>query len=185
ANGQSLSSKEHRMIYGRTQGKKPDMVVCRIIEKGEHEESCFIEAKHFSITRNSNNGGYNLYKVAILCQGGINKIISSRGTETGTKTFGAHVCEGYLILFMMDLEYDGIYRFFQLCEIKLAQELSEFNLVRRLIVETHFFKRRIDYYYSNRNSQNRSPGSPLRNNFSRNPVTTPQAPKADQITEFY
>lgn len=41
---------------------------------------------------------------------------------------------------MMDLEYDGIYRFFQLCEIKLAQNLSEFNLVRRLIVEMYFFK---------------------------------------------
>ncbi|CAG8669702.1 2191_t:CDS:2, partial [Paraglomus brasilianum] len=27
-----------------------------------------------------------------------------------------------------------------LCEIKLAQELSEVNLVRRLIVETHFLK---------------------------------------------
>src|SRR4051812_37984744 len=113
------------MIYGRTRGKNPDMVVCRIIEKDEHEESCFVEAKHFSITRNSNTGGYNLYKVAILCQGGINKIISSRGNESETKTFGAHVCgmlpffqlfgtsffnnflvktEGDLILCMMDLE---------------------------------------------------------------------------------
>lgn len=91
ANGQSQSSKEHRMTYGRTQGKKPDTVVCRIVQKGEHEESCFVEAKHFSITRNSNIGGYNLYKVAILCQGGIN-MISSSGNEFNAKTFGAHVC---------------------------------------------------------------------------------------------
>jgi len=92
ANGQSQSSKEHRITYGRAQGKKPDMVVCRIIEKGEHEESCFVEAKHFSITRHSNIGGYNLYKVAVLCQGSINKIILSSENESKTKSFGAHVC---------------------------------------------------------------------------------------------
>lgn len=41
---------------------------------------------------------------------------------------------------MMDLEYDGIYRFFQLSEIKIAQKLSEFNLMRKLILEAYFFK---------------------------------------------
>ena len=40
----------------------------------------------------------------------------------------------------MNLEYDGIYRYFQLSEIKLAQSLSEFNLVRKLIIETFYFK---------------------------------------------
>uniref|UniRef100_U9UCS3 Uncharacterized protein n=1 Tax=Rhizophagus irregularis (strain DAOM 181602 / DAOM 197198 / MUCL 43194) TaxID=747089 RepID=U9UCS3_RHIID len=44
------------------------MVVCQIIEKDKHKESCFIEVKHFSITRSSNIWGYNLYKVAILYQ---------------------------------------------------------------------------------------------------------------------
>ena len=42
ANSQSLSSKEYRMIYGRTQGKRPDVMICRILEKGEHEEACFV-----------------------------------------------------------------------------------------------------------------------------------------------
>ncbi|PKC10468.1 hypothetical protein RhiirA5_414340 [Rhizophagus irregularis] len=37
--------------------------------KVECEETCFVEVKHFSITRNSKIGGYNLFKVAILCQG--------------------------------------------------------------------------------------------------------------------
>ncbi len=79
------------MTYGRTQRKKPDMVVCQIIEKGEYEESYFIEAEHFLIIRNSNIGGYNLYKVAILCQEGMNKIASSCGNEFRTKSFDAHV----------------------------------------------------------------------------------------------
>ncbi|PKC10505.1 hypothetical protein RhiirA5_374603 [Rhizophagus irregularis] len=92
ANGESLSSKYHRATYGRNKGKKPDMVLYRIIENGEREESCFIEAKHFSITRNSNIGGYNMYKVAIFCQGGLNKMMSSYGGDTGA-SFGGHICE--------------------------------------------------------------------------------------------
>ncbi|CAG8555424.1 10637_t:CDS:10 [Funneliformis caledonium] len=166
ANGQSPSSKEHRMTYGRPQGKKPDMVICRILEKGEREESCFVEAKHFSISRNSDIGGYDIYKIAILCQGGINKMMSLRENKSG-QAFGAHICGGFLHLCMMDLVYDGIYRFFVLSEIKLAQDLSEFNLCR------------IDSFYSNINSHNESgsPGSPPRKSFSRRPVITPKAPK--------
>ena len=45
-----------------------------------------------------------------------------------------------MYLGMMNLDYDGIYWYFQLSEIKLAQELSEFNLVRKLIIETFYFK---------------------------------------------
>ncbi|POG76766.1 hypothetical protein GLOIN_2v1837963, partial [Rhizophagus irregularis DAOM 181602=DAOM 197198] len=150
ANDESLSSKYHRATYGRNKGKKPDMVLYRIIENGEREESCFIEAKHFSITRNSNIGGYNMYKVAIFCQGGLNKMMSSYGGDTGA-SFGGHICEGHIYFCMMDLKYDGIYRFFQLSEVKLARKLSEFNLVRRLIMEAFFFKCRIDNFYSNRN----------------------------------
>ena len=137
--------------------KKKQTTIYRIIEKGKREESCFIEAKPFSVTRTSKVGGYNLYKVAIFCQGGINNKI-----ESGVQTFGGHICgkfsfrilvnscfntfshkniiEGYIYFCMMDLEYDGIYRFFQLSEIKLARKLSEFNLVRKLILETYFFK---------------------------------------------
>ena len=47
ANGQSPSSKEHRMIYGRTQGKKPDMVVCRIIEKGNMKNHVLLKRNIF------------------------------------------------------------------------------------------------------------------------------------------
>jgi len=46
--------------------------------------------------------------------------------------------------------------------------------VRKLIIETFFFKCRIDNYHSNRSNQN---GSPRRNNFSRDPTATPKAPK--------
>nr|CAG8649680.1 2586_t:CDS:2 [Entrophospora candida] len=60
--------------------------------------------------------------------------------EIEIQTFGAYTCGGYLYLFMMDLKYDVIYRFFQLSEIKLAQNIPEFNLVRRLIVELYYFK---------------------------------------------
>jgi len=140
ANSQSLSSKEQRATYGRSQGKKTDMTVFRIVEKGVREETCYVEAKSFSVTRKSKIGGYNLYKVAIFCQGGINNVISSRGNKRGTQTFGGHICEGYIYFCAMDLEYDGIYRFFQLAEVKLAQKLSEFNLVRKLIIETFFFQ---------------------------------------------
>ena len=115
----------------------------------------------FSVTRTSKVGGYNLYKVVIFCQGGINNILLCEN-ESGVQTFGGHICgtfsfrilvnscfntlshkniiEGYIYFCMMDLEYDGIYRFFRLSEIKLARKLSEFNLVRKLILETYFFK---------------------------------------------
>ncbi|CAB4487463.1 unnamed protein product [Rhizophagus irregularis] len=200
ANGESLSSKYHRATYGRNKGKKPDMVLYRIIENGEREESCFIEAKHFSITRNSNIGGYNMYKVAIFCQGGLNKMMSSYGGDTGA-SFGGHICEGHIYFCMMDLKYDGIYRFFQLSEVKLARKLSEFNLVRRLIMEAFFFKVnlscccqtvpkisrtylvlsfvyhiqcRIDDFYSNRNG---SSNQYSHNNLSRRPTISPKAPR--------
>ena len=98
----------------------------------------------------------------------------------------------------MDLEYDGIYRFFQLSEIKLTQKLSEFNLVRKLILKTYLFKVksflknylfsttflltyffipiqcRIDSYYSNQNTYSSSLCS---SRFIRNPTVTPNAPK--------
>ncbi|CAG8635075.1 1559_t:CDS:2, partial [Rhizophagus irregularis] len=126
ANSESLSSKDYRSTYGRSQGKKPDPTIYRIIEKGE-------------FTRTSKVGGYNLYKVAIFCQDGINNILLCEN-EPGVQTFGGHICEGYIYFCMMDLEYDGIYRFFQLSEIKIAQKLSEFNLMRKLILEAYFFK---------------------------------------------
>lgn len=109
-----------------------------------------------------------------------------------------NITEGYIYYCMMDLEYDGIYRFFQLSEIKLARKLSEFNLVRKLILETYLFKvksflksylfstiflltyffipiqRRIDSYYSNRNNYSSSLCS---SRFIRNPTVTPKAPK--------
>lgn len=84
-------------------------------------------------------------------------------TNKEHRRLGGHICEGYIYFCAMDLEYDGIYRFFQLAEVKLAQKLSEFNLVRKLIIETFDFKCRIDNYHSNRSNQNRSPH---RNNFS-------------------
>jgi len=37
--------------------------------KVEREEACFVEAKHLTVMRNSKIGGYNRYKVDILCQG--------------------------------------------------------------------------------------------------------------------
>ncbi|GBC51080.1 uncharacterized protein OCT59_022451 [Rhizophagus irregularis] len=113
ANSESLSSKDYRSTYGRSQGKKPDPTIYRIIEKGE---------------------------LAIFCQDGINNILLCEN-EPGVQTFGGHICEGYIYFCMMDLEYDGIYRFFQLSEIKIAQKLSEFNLMRKLILEAYFFKR--------------------------------------------
>jgi len=173
ANSESSSSKDYRSTYGRSQGKKTDLTIYRIVEKGEHEESCFIEAKPFSVTRTSKIGGCNLYKVAVFCQGGINNILL-RENEQGVQTFGGHICEGYIYFCMMDLEYDGIYRFFQLSEIKLARKLSEFNLVRKLILETYFFKCRIDSYYSNRNNYSSSLCS---SRFIRNPTVTPKASK--------
>ncbi|CAG8696059.1 16169_t:CDS:10, partial [Funneliformis caledonium] len=145
ANSESLSSKDFRSTY----------------------------AKPFSVTRTSKVGGYNLYKVAIFCQGGINNILLCEN-EPGVQTFGGHICEGYIYFCMMDLEYDGIYRFFQLSEIKLARKLSEFNLVRKLILETYFFKCRIDSYYSNRNNYSSSLCS---SRFTRHPTVTPKAPK--------
>lgn len=76
ANTESLSSREHWETYERPKGRKPDITIYRIMKKGvseeckvECEEQCFVEVKHFSITRNSKIGGYNLFKVAILCQG--------------------------------------------------------------------------------------------------------------------
>lgn len=97
ANAESLTSREHRATYGRSQGRKPDITIYRITEKeetcrGKREEACFVEAKHFSVTKNSKIGGYNIYKVAILCQGGINNIINSRGNTPGIKSFGGHIC---------------------------------------------------------------------------------------------
>jgi len=149
--------------------------------KVEREEICFVEAKHLSVTRNSKIGGYNRYKVAILCQGGINRIISSRGNIPKLKSFGGHICEGYIYLGMMDLEYDGIYRYFQLSEIKLAQKLSEFNLVRKLIVETYYFKCRIDSFYSSENNESLSDNISCHNGFSRNPTISPKARRSMMI----
>ncbi|CAG8683240.1 5240_t:CDS:10, partial [Funneliformis mosseae] len=181
ANTESLTSRSHRANYGRSQGRKPDIIVYRIVERDKYEETCYVEAKNFSITRNSKIGGYNLYKVAILCQGGINNIISSRGNKPGVKSFGVHICEGYIYFGIMDLEYDGIYRYFQISEIKLAQKLSEFNLVRKLIIEAFFFKCRIDSFYSNKNdngfSNKHENVSPQRNSFSRHPTITPKVPR--------
>jgi hypothetical protein len=129
------------------------------------EEACFIKVKHFSVTKNSKISGYNLYKVAILYQEGVNNIINSFENISGIKSFGGHICgksaflhffvfpvlflshflikcyiESYIYLGMMNLEYDGIYRYFQLSEIKLAQNLSEFNLIKKLIIKTFYFK---------------------------------------------
>jgi hypothetical protein len=89
------------VTYGRTQGKRLDMMICRIFEKGEHEESCFVEAKHFSISRNNEICGYNVYKTAILCQGGINKTMLSRGIKSGVQTFGAHICGMFIHSFSL------------------------------------------------------------------------------------
>ncbi|CAB4388231.1 unnamed protein product [Rhizophagus irregularis] len=189
ANTESLSSREHRATYGRSKGRKPDITIYRVMKKDdkeetckvEHEETCFVEAKHLSVTRNSKIGGYNRYKVAILCQGGINRIISSRGNIPKLKSFGGHICEGYIYLGMMDLEYDGIYRYFQLSEIKLAQKLSEFNLVRKLIVETFYFKCRIDSFYSSENNESLSDNISCHNGFSRNPTISPKARRNSMI----
>ncbi|CAG8591689.1 21150_t:CDS:2 [Cetraspora pellucida] len=115
ANIKSLSSRNHRSSYGRTQGRRPDATLYRIMDDGDLEEECFVE-------------------------GGINNIISLRGNDPEVKSFSGHFCEIYIFFGMMDLDYDGIYRYFQLSEIKLAQKLSEFNLVRKLIIETFFFK---------------------------------------------
>lgn len=109
--------------------------------------------------------------------------------------------EGHIYFCMMDLKYDGIYRFFQLPEVKLARKLSEFNLVRRLIMEAFFFKVnlsccyqtvpkisrtylvlsfvyhiqcRIDDFYSNRNG---SSNQNSHNNLSRRPTISPKAPR--------
>ncbi|CAG8491832.1 8038_t:CDS:2 [Funneliformis caledonium] len=196
ANTESLSSREHRATYGRSKGRKPDITIYRIMKKeeseetykDEREEACFIEVKHFSVTRNSKIGGYNLYKVTIFCQGGISRIISSRENTPELKSFGGHICKGYIYLGIMDLEYDGNYRYFQLFEIKLAQKLSEFNLIRKLIIETFYFKCRIDSSYSNKNSRGSSSKidnvSPCRNNFSRHPTITPKAPRSTMIPEI-
>ena len=89
--------------------------------KVEREETCFVEAKHLSVTRNSKIGGFNRYKVAILCQGGINKIISSRGNIPKLKSFGGHICGKstfytffefpvFLIHFLLK-HYRGLYLF--------------------------------------------------------------------------
>ncbi|CAG8788036.1 17595_t:CDS:2, partial [Racocetra persica] len=189
ANTESLSSREHRATYGRSKGRKPDITIYRVMKKDEkketckveREETCFVEAKHLSVTRNSKIGGYNLYKVAILCQGGINRIIYSRGNTPKLKSFGGHICEGYIYLGTMDLEYDGIYRYFQLSEIKLAQKLSEFNLVRKLIIETFYFKCRIDSFYSSENNKRLSDNISCHNSFSREPTITPKACRSTMI----
>ncbi|CAG8719895.1 2800_t:CDS:10, partial [Racocetra persica] len=97
ANIESLSSKSHCTTYGRSQGRRPDVTLYRIMENDNLE-------------------------------GGINNIISLRGNELEVKSFCGHICRGYIYFEMMDLEYDGIYCYFQLSEIKLAQKLSEFNL---------------------------------------------------------
>ncbi|CAG8593354.1 8239_t:CDS:10 [Acaulospora morrowiae] len=178
ANSESLSSKDYRSTHGRSQ-EKIDITIYRIIEKGKCEESCFVEARPFSITRTSKIEGYNLYKVAVFCQGAINNILL-RENVPRVQTFGGHIYEGYIYFCMMDLEYDGIYRFFQLSEVKIARRLSEFNFVRKLILETYFFKRRIDNYYSNRYNHNRTLCS---SRFVRNPTVTPKAPK-NAIPDF-
>jgi len=82
---------------------------------------------------------------------------------------------------VMNLEYDGIYRYSQLSEIKLAQKLSEFNLVRKLIIEAFNFKCHIDSLYSENNKGSSSKVynvSPRRNSFSRRPTITPKAPRS-------
>ncbi|CAG8623940.1 11862_t:CDS:10 [Funneliformis caledonium] len=179
ANTESLTSRSHRANYGRSQGRKPDIIVYRIVERDKYEETCFVEAKNFSITRNSKIGGYNLYKVAILCQGGINNIISSRGNKPGAKSFGVHICGKRIYLFWNNGL--GVRRYFQISEIKLAQKLSEFNLVRKLIIEAFFFKCCIDSFYSNKNdngfSNKHENVSPQRNSFSRHPTITPKMPR--------
>ncbi|CAB4386164.1 unnamed protein product [Rhizophagus irregularis] len=71
ANSESLSSKDYRSTYGRSQGKKPDPTIYRIIEKGE---------------------------LAIFCQDGINNILLCEN-EPGVQTFGGHICEGYIFLY--------------------------------------------------------------------------------------
>ncbi|CAG8579769.1 25823_t:CDS:10 [Gigaspora rosea] len=165
ANTESLSLRKHQEE------------TCKV----EREEACFVEAKHLSDTRNNKIGGYNLYKVAILCQGGINRIIYSRGNTPKLKSFGGYICEGYIYLGMMDLEYDGIYRYFQLSEIKLAQKLSEFNLVRKLIIETFYFKCRIDSFYSSENNKRLSSNISCHNSFSREPTIIPKACRSTMI----
>ncbi|CAG8813866.1 12840_t:CDS:2, partial [Gigaspora rosea] len=178
ANTESLSSREHQAIYGRSKGRKPDITIYRVMKKDkkeetckvECEETCFVEAKHLSVTRNSKIGGCNLYKVAILCQGGINRIIYSRGNIPKLKSFGEHICE-----------YDGIYQYFQLSKIKLAQKLSEFNLVRKLIIKTFYFKYRIDSFYSSENNKKLSDNISCHNSFSHEPTITPKACRSMMI----
>jgi len=90
------------------------------------------------------------------------------------------IVEEYIYFCMIDLEYDGIYRFFQLSEIKLTQKLSKFNLVWKIIVFsmifllTYFFipiQYHIDSYYSNQNNFS----SPLcSSRFIHNPTVTPK-----------
>ncbi|PKY56048.1 hypothetical protein RhiirA4_549050 [Rhizophagus irregularis] len=98
ANGQSPSSKEHRMTYGRTQGKNQIWLFVELLKKSSMKDHVLLRRNIFQSqeTTVKNDRGYNLYKVAILCQGGMNKIASSRGNEFGTKSFGAHVYEGYI-----------------------------------------------------------------------------------------
>ncbi|RIA98416.1 hypothetical protein C1645_812661 [Glomus cerebriforme] len=135
----------HEYIHD-TSKKRSGTQITIPFENGEREESCFIEVKDFS--RNSNVGGYNMYKVAIFCQESVNKMISTC-EDTGA-SFGGHIC------------------------VKLARKLSEFNLVRRLIMEAFFFKCRIDDFYSNRNG---SSNQTSHNNFSRRPTISPKAPR--------
>ncbi|CAB4427564.1 unnamed protein product [Rhizophagus irregularis] len=96
ANGQSPSSKEHRMTYGRTQGKNQIWLFVELLKKSSMKD-------HVLLRRN---------------------IFQSQETHHHAETNSEL---NHLVLTFTR----GIY---QLCEIKLAQVLSEFNLVRRDIL---------------------------------------------------
>ena len=77
------------------------MMICRILNKGEHEESCFVKVKHFSISKNSAICRYNTYKTTIFWQGDVNKAMLSRGVKSGIQAFGVHICGMFIYSFSL------------------------------------------------------------------------------------
>ncbi|KAJ3156856.1 hypothetical protein HDU86_003391 [Geranomyces michiganensis] len=130
ANGESRSSRAHRAAYHtKGHGKKPDG---RVIS--ESFEELFIETKAYSVSDGSPSAMYDLYKVAIFLQGLVNA--KTKLGVSGAKAYGFHLLSTAgetLEVYMMILEFDGLYTLHHLASCKLFRRADDLDLLMKLI----------------------------------------------------
>ncbi|KAJ3148915.1 hypothetical protein HDU89_004497 [Geranomyces variabilis] len=123
----TVCSRAHRATYhNKGQGKKPDSRVL-----SESFEELFIETKSHTVSDDPSAAIYDLYQVALFLQGSV--IAKFKVGVSSAQAYGLHLLRETLEVYMMTLEFDGLYTLHHLASFKLPRRADDLELLMKLI----------------------------------------------------